>query len=502
MNIATFLEMAVDAYPERVAAQCGARGVSYADLLRASIGAARIIRGSDARHAALLDVNSIAAPILLFGAALADVPYVPLNYRLTDDELNLLASRVTPSLLVGSGENLARLTLPNGVAAIEREQFVDNLPKETGGPDHLNDERGIAVQLFTSGTTGRPKVAVLRHGNLMAYILGTIDFASAGEEEANLVSVPPYHIAGISAVMSSTYAGRRMVMLEGFDARLWLDTCQRERTTHAFMVPTMIRRILDEMTREPGRWDVSSMCAISYGGGRMPISVIEKAMEMLPHVDFTNAYGLTETSATICMLRPDDHRAAMASADSEIRRRLGSVGRPIGTIEMEIRDEGGKALPAGMPGQVFARGGQVAGEYLELGSTLDPQGWFATRDRGYRDADGFLFLEGRADDVIVRGGENISPGEIEDVLLAHEAIADAAVVAIPDEEWGEGIAAAVVMREGAKVSTTELQDWIKQRLRSSRVPSLIEFRAELPYNELGKVLRRIIRDELKDRSTS
>jgi acyl-CoA synthetase (AMP-forming)/AMP-acid ligase II len=502
MNIATLLEMAVDAYPERVAAQCGARRLTYAELLQSSLGAASLIRQSGAQHAALLDVNSVAAPILLFGAALADVPYVPLNYRLTDDELNELAGRVTPSMLVGSSDNLARLALPEGVAAIERKRFIDGLPSGHAEPEHLNDERGVAVQLFTSGTTGKPKAAVLRHGNLMAYILGTIDFASAGEEEANLVSVPPYHIAGISAVLSSTYAGRRMVMLESFDPQLWLDMCQRERATQAFMVPTMISRVLGELIREPGRWDVSSLRAISYGGGRMPVSVIEKAMELLPHVGFTNAYGLTETSATICMLRPDDHRAASASDDPEIRKRLGSVGRPIGTVEMEIRDDSGKALPAGIPGQVFARGGQVAGEYLEIGSTLDADGWFATRDRGYLDAAGFLFLEGRADDVIVRGGENISPGEIEDVLLAHDAVVDAAVVAIPDEEWGEGIAAAIVVREGMAVSAAELQIWVKERLRSSRVPALIEFRPELPYNELGKVLRRVIRDELKNRLPS
>ena len=502
MNIVTLLEMAVDAHPERVAVQSGARKLTYAELLQSSRSAARLLRESGARHAALLDVNSVAAPILLFGAALADVPYVPLNYRLTDEELSALASRMTPSLLVGSSEFLARLALPDGFFAAERERLIDDLPTDNGEPEHLNEERGVAVQLFTSGTTGKPKAAILRHGNLMAYILGTIDFACAGEEEVNLVSVPPYHIAGISAIMSSTYAGRRMVMLEGFDPRLWLDTCQHERTTHAFMVPTMISRILDEMIREPGRWDVSSMRAISYGGGRMPMSVIEKAMEMMPRVDFTNAYGLTETSATICMLRPDDHRAAMASGDPAIRKRLGSVGRPIGTIEMEIRGERGDALPAGTSGQVFARGSQVAGEYLEVGSTLDAAGWFATRDRGYLDDGGFLFLEGRADDVIVRGGENISPGEIEDVLLAHEAIADAAVVAIPDEEWGEGIAAAIVVRSGADVSASALQAWVRARLRSSRVPSLIEFRAELPYNELGKVLRRVIRDELKGRSTS
>jgi acyl-coenzyme A synthetase/AMP-(fatty) acid ligase len=145
---------------------------------------------------------------------------------------------------------------------------------------------------------------------------------------------------------------------------------------------------------------------------------------------------------------------------------------------------------------VFVRGGQVSGEYLALGSQLDADGWFPTRDRGFLDAEGYLFLDGRADDVIVRGGENISPGEIEEVLMSHPAVADAAVVAMPDEQWGEGVAAAIVLKEGARASATELQQLVRDRLRSSRVPQRIVFKPALPYNDLGKVLRRVIRQEL------
>jgi acyl-CoA synthetase (AMP-forming)/AMP-acid ligase II len=137
----------------------------------------------------------------------------------------------------------------------------------------------------------------------------------------------------------------------------------------------------------------------------------------------------------------------------------------------------------------------VSGEYLAQGSALDGDGWFSTRDRGYVDAGGYLFLEGRADDVIVRGGENISPGEIEDVLVGHPAVADAAVVAVPDEQWGEGVGAAIVLKPGAHASAAELQELVKSRLRSSRVPQVIVFRDALPYNETGKVLRRVIRQE-------
>jgi acyl-CoA synthetase (AMP-forming)/AMP-acid ligase II len=179
-----------------------------------------------------------------------------------------------------------------------------------------------------------------------------------------------------------------------------------------------------------------------------------------------------------------------------VRRRLASVGRPLPGVEVEIRDPEGKPLPPGQRGEICVRGEQVSGEYLGRASRVGPDGWFPTNDGGFLDPGGYLFLEGRIDDVIVRGGENLSPGEIEDVLLEHPAVADAAVVGIPDEEWGEGVAAAVVLKEGASASADEIRDWVKQHLRSSRVPQLVRFEAELPYNETGKLLRRRARETL------
>jgi acyl-CoA synthetase (AMP-forming)/AMP-acid ligase II len=501
MNITTLLEMAAEAFPDRIAVTSQSGQLTYSGLLRASRAGAQMLRETKSCYAALLDVNSIAAPMLLFGAAIAEIPYTPLNYRLTDAELAALVAQVAPSVLVAGADVLNRLDPPENVKVIERDTWIASLGSEGfASSEPAGDEGVVAVQLFTSGTTGKPKAAILRHDNLMSYILGTVEFASAEEDEAALIAVPPYHIAGISAVLSSTYGGRRTVMLESFDARTWLEACQSERVTHAFVVPTMLARIVDEI--ETGSWDLGALRAIAFGGGKMPASVIARAMERLPKVDFTNAYGLTETSSTICLLGPDDHRAAMASDDPDVHRRLGSVGRPIETVEIQIRDDDGRQVLANQPGHVFVRGEQVAGEYRGEGSMLDASGWFPTRDRGYLDAGGFLFLDGRADDVIVRGGENISPGEIEDVLLAHPAVLDAAVVAVPDEQWGEAIAAAIVLQQGAEVSPGALQAWVRDRLRSSRVPSLIEFHSELPYNELGKILRRVIRDEFKSRADS
>ena len=181
---------------------------------------------------------------------------------------------------------------------------------------------------------------------------------------------------------------------------------------------------------------------------------------------------------------------------AEERRRLVSVGQPLPGVEIEIRDEEGRPVPAGERGEIYVRGEQVSGEYEGRGSVVDSEGWFPTRDAGSLDADGYLFLEGRADDVIVRGGENLSPGEIEDVLLTHPAIADAAVVGIASEQWGEAVAAAVVAKAGLQIEVTELQEFVQERLRSSRVPEVIQVWPELPYNETGKLLRRVVRSEL------
>ena len=207
------------------------------------------------------------------------------------------------------------------------------------------------------------------------------------------------------------------------------------------------------------------------------------------------AAGRTATSSTISVLTPDDHRDAMAGTDPAIRRRLGSVGRPLPSIELKIVDPTGEPLPAGEVGEVYVRGEQVAGEYLGR-SVLDDQGWFPTNDAGWVDDEGFLFLDGRLDDVIVRGAENLSPGEIEEVLLTHPDVDEAAVVGIPDDEWGEAVAAAVVLAPRSEASEEELKTWVRERLRSTRTPEVVQFREEMPYSETGKLLRRVIKAEL------
>lgn len=498
MKISLLLEMAADADPGRIGLVCDARRWSYEALLRAARGAAQLFIDSGTTHVALLDESSEAAPIALFGAAYAGIPYVPLNYRLADTDLAALLARIAPACVIGDVSRVASLAPGNGHTLLSRKDFVATA--EAAADSATSEEHegeGIAAQIFTSGTTAAPKAALLRHANLVSYILGTVEFCSAGEREATLVCVPPYHIAGIAALLSSIYAMRRIVLLPNFEPDAWLGLASAEHVTNAFVVPTMLARIIGRLDAGATA-DLSSLQAIAYGGGRMPLELVERALALFPETGFTNAYGLTETSSTIALLGPEDHRAAIAASDPTVRARLGSVGLPLPTVEIEIRDEAGNKLPAGERGEIYVRGEQVSGEYRER-KAIDADGWFPTRDAGWLDEAGYLFLAGRADDVIVRGGENISPGEIEDVLATHPAIADAVAVGVPSVEWGESVAVAIAVRPGHTTpSDDELRALIKGRLRSSRVPERIAVVDALPYNEMGKLLRREVRKLFQD----
>jgi fatty-acyl-CoA synthase len=499
MNVGMLLELAAEGMPDRVAVGSRADGVSYGQLLERARRGAAVVRANGVERVGLVDTNSPTVPLLLYTGALAGVPFTAVNYRLADDRLRSIIERVAPALIVTDEATRARIGDVPGLHLLAAGELEARLEQAEPAADQEVDTDAVAIWLFTSGTTGAPKAALLRHRHLVSYVLSTVEFMCAAEDEATLVSVPPYHVAGMAAVLSSTYAGRRIVYLPQFDPDAWVRLATEEAVTHAMVVPTMLGRLLDAMERDGTT--LPSLRHLSYGGGRMPVAMVERAMDRLPHVGFVNAYGLTEASSTIAVLGPDDHRIAYGSDDPAVRQRLGSVGRPLPTLELEIRDPSGGALPPGETGEIHVRGDQIAGEYLGR-SVLSPDGWFPTNDSGHLDDAGFLFVEGRLDDVIVRGGENVSPGEIEDVLLQHPAVAEAGVTGIPDHDWGEVAAAAVVLVPGATTTGAELQAWVRERLRSSRTPAVVDVRPALPYNETGKLLRRVLRDELGRPGTS
>jgi acyl-CoA synthetase (AMP-forming)/AMP-acid ligase II len=507
MNLLLLLDMAAAARGDETAVQIDDDRLAASELLAAAWRASERVAGTSAL--AYVGTNGLAFPIGLFAAAGAGVPFVPLNYRLGDEQLHDLLAPLGDVTVVASGAVADHLHA-RGHRMIDTADFVARARAESAAGDVPDDVDSPAVLLYTSGTTAAPKAAVLRHRHLTSYVIGTVEFAAAAPDEAVLVSVPPYHVAGLANLLSNLYLGRRIVYLAQFDAEAWVRTVRREAITHAMVVPTMLARIADVLEAEAqsgsqgtaGEGEgLPSLRALSYGGARTPATVLQRAMAMLPNVDFTNAYGLTETSSTIALLGPDDHRAALDGDEVAIAR-LSSAGKVLPTIEVEIRDEYGKPVPTGEVGEIFVRGEQVSGEYRGRASSVDDDGWFPTRDRGSVDADGYLFIEGRSDDTIIRGGENIAPAEIEEVLLQHPDIAQCAVVGVPDDEWGQRIAVVVVCREGTSLDGDTVRAFARRSLRGSKTPDSVTFVDALPYTETGKLLRRVVLADLAGGATA
>jgi acyl-CoA synthetase (AMP-forming)/AMP-acid ligase II len=470
--------MAVSGDPDRVAVVDADIRLTAAGLSTLADGGAGVITASGASHVVYVGTGGVLLPLLLFSSARANTAFTPLNYRLSADGLRQLIDRLPDPLVVVDVEYQDVVA---GVGDRAVSAFAD--------PDD------VAVVLFTSGTTSRPKAVELTHNNLTSYVTGTVEFGSADPADAALVCVPPYHIAGVGAALSNLYAGRAIVYLRRFNPQEWVRLVRDERVTTATVVPTMLSRIVAVLEEQSAK--LPTLRNFAYGGSKVARPLVRRALDLLPNVGFVNAYGLTETSSTIAVLTPDDHRAAHEARDAAVARRLTSVGRPVPDIEVQIRAEDGTVLGPDETGELFVRGPQVSGRYAEIGSVLDAEGWFPTKDVAMLDEDGYLFIGGRSDDTIIRGGENIAPSEIEDVLVEHPDVREVVVVGLDDAEWGQIIVAVIVPEAGAAPTPEQLREFARSTLRGSRTPDRIVFRDELPTTPTGKVLRREILDDLK-----
>jgi acyl-CoA synthetase (AMP-forming)/AMP-acid ligase II len=488
--------MAASSNPDRTAVVDGELRLTTQQLSDLADGGAGVIAESGAEHVAYVGLGGAMLPLLIFASARAGLSFTPLNYRLSAEGIQALIERLPePLVIVDSryrdmiGEATKRVLLSDEflTAAQSAEPTTEGLA--------FADPDSVAIVLFTSGTTSQPKAVELSHNNLTSYVTGTVEFESADIADAALICVPPYHIAGVGAALSNLYAGRKMVYLPNFDAQEWLRLINAEHVTTATVVPTMLDRIVSVL-EESGQ-ELPSLRNLAYGGSKVGLPLVRRALELLPGVGFVNAYGLTETSSTIAVLGPDDHRTAHSTEDAAAAKRLGSVGQPVPGIELQIRDEDGNVLGPGETGELFVRGEQVSGRYTGIGSVLDENGWFPTKDIAMLDEDGYLFIGGRSDDTIIRGGENIAPAELEEVLIEHSHVRDVAVVGVEDPQWGQAIVAVVVPAVGIDPDPEELREHVRKSLRGSRTPDRVVFRDELPTTPTGKVLRREIIETLK-----
>jgi len=352
--------------------------------------------------------------------------------------------------------------------------------------------------MYTSGTTALPKAVLLTYNDFTAYVTANVELADGTPRGTSLLCVPLYHIAGATNVMTNMFTGRKLVLLRQFDAGEWLRTVEKEQVTHAFLVPTMVKQLIDHP--DFTKYDLSSLQNLSYGGAAMPFPVVRRAIEMFPKtVGFVNAFGQTETTSTLTVLGPDDHRLDGTPHEVELRlKRLKSIGRPLPDVELKVVDDDGKDLPIGEIGELWVRTPRIMKGYGSGGSHTSPlqDGWLPTRDMGWLDEDGYIFLAGRKDDMIIRGGENIAPAEVEAVIYSHPGVDEAAVIGLPDVEWGQRVAAVIVPRPGVTLTADEVSEFCRQRLASFKKPEVIHFTDALPKNQMGKVLKKDLRTQL------
>lgn len=504
-SFATLFELPCAMLPDEPLVTHGAGSLTYSEVRERSVRLAGALHELGIRPGAGVAIMSTNRPVWLeafLATSRLGARLVGLNYRAKEDELGEMLRQGDVSVIIFEPRYLglvrsaqARLDQP-AVALISLEarsgevEGYDNLigaarPGAGAHRDHEPEPGRSALMLFTSGTTSAPKPVNITNDDVQTYLTTFSDLPDLTRpREVSLVSAPLYHIAGFFSMLTSVYGGREIVLLPQFERDAWLGAIAAHRVTHAFVVPTMLRQLLSHPEFES--FDLSTLTRVSYGAAPMPMQVIEEALVRLPAVGFSNAYGQTETFGTVAVLGPEEHR--LEGSPSEIddkRRRLASVGRPIPGVVIKVCDEDGSELLPGAVGEVW-----VGRSSVSASEPAEPQRWKRTGDLGYLDEGGYLFLGARLNDLIIRGGENVAPGEIESVLLTHPGVEDVAVVGVPDDEWGEAILGYVVRREGVPVEEEELIEWVRERVASYKKPKAIHFIVAIPRNATGKTDRR------------
>ena len=513
MNTTDFLNIASAICPERDCIVFEGKRWTYAQVnervnkLGNALAKLGIEKGD---RIGILHVNCNQYIESYFATARLGAIFVPLNFRAKAEELAFMINHAEiKTLFVGSryldmiNGMLTQLPSMKGCISIDRESDLSY--EDLINSSSLNEpiceigDEDITILIYTAGTTGRPKGVPLRHNAFVTYVLDNVDPASPDIEERNLLTVPLYHVAGIQAMLAAIYGGRTLVLMRQFEVKEWMDTIQREKATRAMLVPTMLKRVIDDP--DFSKYDLSSLKVVTYGAAPMPFEVINRAIKVMPWVKFINAFGQTETASTITTLGPEDHiiEGTEEEQEKKLKRLTSSIGRPLPDVEVKIMDGEGKALPPLEVGEILARGPRIMTGYWrdeqKTSQVITPDGWLRTGDMGWMDEDGYIYLAGRTDDMIIRGGENISPEEVENVLHSHPKVEEAAIIGVPDPEWGQEPRAVVVLKKGEMAKPEEIIEFCRSRLAGFKRPRSVVFVSSLPRNPMGKVLRKNLREE-------
>lgn len=518
MNTTEFLEITTAICPDRTAIVFENERFTFAQLsercnrLADSLSKLGVQKGD---RVAILQVNCNEYVEAYFATAKLGGIFVPLNFRAKQAELTHMLSNAEASILfVGERYvDLANAMKPN-LPTIKHYICIDGEAEgmlsydkliASGSPEPKTftqiDDEDITVLMYTAGTTGLPKGVPQTHNSYSYYVLQNVNPPDPEVVETNLITMPLYHVAGMQALLAAIYGGRTIALMKQFETKEWFEMAQREKVTRVMLVPTMLKRIVDDPDFD--KYDLSSIRVITYGAAACPLEVIKKTLERFPGRTLINAFGGTETSSTIAMLRAEDQiitgKETEEEKEKKLKRLASSIGRPLDDVEVQIRDEEGRVLPPGQIGELVVRGPRIMKGYWKdeekTKKAFTPDGWYRTGDTGYMDEEGYIYLTGRADDLIKRGGEYISPEEVENVLYTHPKIEEAAVIGVPDVEWGHQPRAIVVLKKGETATPEEIMEYCRERLAGFKRPRSVIFVDELPKSSTGKILRRVLREQ-------
>jgi long-chain acyl-CoA synthetase len=503
-NVAGIVRQHAAESPSKEALRFEGTSITWADLDARSSAVANGLRaagvGADSR-VARIEKNGPDYFELLFGASKLNAVLVDVNWRLAPPEMaQVINDSQAPVLFVGAEflthldkvegelEHVTTIVVIGGDHARHEayEHWVGG--QATDDPGVEGDPDDVCLQLYTSGTTGLPKGVMLTNRNLFTFISEVPRQWGFDGSKVSMVVMPLFHIAGSGWGLVGMAMGARTVLLRDVDPTKILELSEAERVTHAIFVPAVLQFLLIMPTL--ATTDLSSYELIAYGASPISEAVLRGAMAAF-QCDFVQLYGLTETTGAIVQLDAADH-------DPDNRPELlRSCGKPYPWVEVRVVGPDGTDVPEGDVGEFWVRGVQVMKGYwrkpAETAAAITEDGWFTTGDAGYWH-DGYLYLHDRVKDMIVTGGENVYPAEVENALMGHPSVADCAVIGVPDDKWGETVKAIVVRAEGAEPTPQELIAWCRERLASFKCPRSVNFIDALPRNPSGKILKRELRD--------
>ena len=507
LRVADVVREHASARPTTVAVKQGDRELTYAMLDERSNRLAQALLANGAgpgSRIAYLDRSAPEIVELVFAASKIGAVAVPLNWRLAVPELRLVLEDSSAPILIAGPEYEETAAFVAGSlsaaprvvrVAMEYEEWLAGY--EAVDPGGTGEAGDVVLQLYTSGTTGVPKGVLTTHRNLAA-CAETSPYWQFDADTVSATPLPMFHIGGIGWTFLGLWNGATTILVRDFVPEAVLDLLEHERVTNGIFVPTMLQML----TAVPGadRRDYSSLRSIAYGASPITTPVLTAALRTF-RCSLYGVYGLTETTGGVVQLDPEDH-----DPGGPREHLLLSAGRPLPWVELRIADpESGLELPAREVGEVWLRAPNVTPGYFgrpeESAAALTGDGWLRTGDGGYVDEEGYLFLTDRIKDMIVSGGENVYPVEVEEALSHHPDVLEVAVIGLPDERWVEVVTALVVLRPGAVPNAEELIAFARERLAGYKLPRRIEFVDDLPRTPSGKVLKRELRERYRGAAT-